>query len=277
MMGLLARSARLTVKMNTVNYKWQLPAPIDAIVFDCDATLSQIEGIDVLAKENGVERDVHLLTEEAMGKTGVTEKIYEQRLDLVKPTVKQLARLGAMYYDHLTPDVGRLINVFHHLNKSVFVISAGIQAAVENFAGRLGIPAQNVFAVDVYFDENGRYAEFDHHSPMTKRYGKCEVIEKLKEKYPRILSVGDGINDVETASVVTRFVGYGGAKFRDHIANLCHYYIASASLLPIFPLTITKKESNKLSTKMSAVYDEGLQYIEEGAVLIHKIKEKLDE
>lgn len=53
---------------------WHLKHTIDAIVFDCDATLSQIEGIDGLAKVNGVEERVRLLTEEAMEKRVSTVK-----------------------------------------------------------------------------------------------------------------------------------------------------------------------------------------------------------
>ena len=38
---------------------WQLDHPINAIVFDCDGTLSIIEGIDELARNNGVGDAVH--------------------------------------------------------------------------------------------------------------------------------------------------------------------------------------------------------------------------
>ena len=279
-MQALVYNKRLVFNSRSVDmthFEWQLLAPMDAIVFDCDATLSQVEGIDILAKENGVEKAVHQLTEEAMGKTGITEKLYEQRLDLVKPTVQQLAQLGATYYEHLTPDADRLIHTFHHLKKAVYVISAGIRSAVENFAARLGVPSQHVFAVEVYFDEQGRYAEFDHHSPMTRRYGKCEIIEKLKQTHPRVLSIGDGINDVETAGIVSRFVGYGGANFREHIANLCDFYIGSPSLLPLLPLALTKKESTQLSETLRPIYEEGLQYMTTGKVLMHKAQEKLNE
>ena len=46
------------------NHSWQLPDPIEAISFDCDSTLSSIEGIDELAKFNSCESEVNQLTEE---------------------------------------------------------------------------------------------------------------------------------------------------------------------------------------------------------------------
>ncbi|TAK75879.1 MAG: phosphoserine phosphatase, partial [Gammaproteobacteria bacterium] len=59
---------------------WQPQAPIPAIVFDCDGTLSMIEGIDELAKHNGVSEAVQALTAEAMEKTGLHPDLYRQRL-----------------------------------------------------------------------------------------------------------------------------------------------------------------------------------------------------
>ena len=44
-------------------HTFQLADPVDAIVFDCDGTLSLIEGIAVLAHANGVGEHVRELTE----------------------------------------------------------------------------------------------------------------------------------------------------------------------------------------------------------------------
>lgn len=247
---------------------WHLKHTIDAIVFDCDATLSQIEGIDALAKVNGVEEQVRLLTEEAMEKTGLNSEIYRQRLELVRPTASQLAALGDDYYAHLTPDVDRVIQAFQRLHKSVYVISAGIQSAVESLAARLNIPKENVFAVAVYVDDNGNYSGYDANSPMTRQHGKREVVEALKKKHPHMLHIGDGMNDVEAAAIVERFVGYGGSYFRRHIASLCDFYITSQSITPLLPLTLTLEESENLNASGKKAYEQGLYHIDNGEVLI---------
>ena len=39
---------------------------INNIIFDCDSTLSSIEGIDELARMSGHEHDIALLTKRAM-------------------------------------------------------------------------------------------------------------------------------------------------------------------------------------------------------------------
>ena len=249
-------------------HTWQLDHPIDAVVFDCDATLSQIEGIDALAKMGGVEKEVQLLTEEAMAKTGVSTSIYRKRLDLVQPTQEQLAQLGDIYYTNLTPDVDHVIASFQALSKPVYVISAGIQQPVEDFAVRLNIPKENIFAVTVYFNAEGHYTDYDHHSPMTRQHGKCEIIEKIKQQHPRVVHIGDGMNDVEAAPVVDRFIGYGGAYFRKNIAKLCDFYVTSQSLTPVLPLILTPEESQSLPQSAHSFYEKGLNYIKDGNVLM---------
>ena len=56
-----------------------------AILFDCDSTLSTIEGIDVLAEQAGVVDQVVPLTNAAMEGRLKLEEAYAARLDLIKP------------------------------------------------------------------------------------------------------------------------------------------------------------------------------------------------
>ena len=78
--------------------------PVDAIIFDCDGTLSFIEGIDELAKENGVGEPVMKITAEAMTHSGINPELYQRRLNLVLPTQQQVQTLGQAYFDRITPD-----------------------------------------------------------------------------------------------------------------------------------------------------------------------------
>ncbi len=249
-------------------FTWQLTEKIDAIVFDCDGTLSQVEGIDVLAKANGVDREVRALTEEAMSKTGINADIYKKRLDLVQPTQEQLATLSDIYYANLTPEVDKVIEIFHRLGKNVYVVSAGILSAVVAFVKWLGIPNENVFAVDIYFDKQGQYRVYDVASPMTRQRGKREVVEKLMQKHPRIVHVGDGMNDVEAAHSVQRFVGYGGAYFRESVASVCDFYIKSKTLSPLLPICLTQSEVKSLSASEEIIYKKGMHQIDRGQVII---------
>ncbi|PNT88479.1 phosphoserine phosphatase [Coxiella burnetii] len=249
---------------------WRITTPIDAVIFDCDGTLSQIEGIDHLAEINNVDSEVRLLTETAMNLTGITADIYRKRLDLVNPTKDQVDQLDEQYYANLTPDAAEIISILHNLNKTVYVISAGIQAAVEAFAKRLGIPTSHVFAVAVYFDGKGRYLNYEHQSPLTYQLGKRKVIEALRLNHHRFVYVGDGMNDIEAVNLAERFIGYGGAYYRSHLAEMCDYYIKSRTLAPMLPLSLTLEEFERLSQVEKTLYQKGLKQINEGNVLINR-------
>lgn len=247
---------------------WQLDNPISAIVFDCDGTLSSIEGIDFLAKNNGVGEAVKTLTSEAMGKTGLNPDLYQQRLDLVFPRREQVYALGHQYYAHRVPDIIDVINLFKRLNKSVYLVSAGVNPAVKMFGEMLQIPAENVFAVDLRFDQQGNFLDFERSSPLVNNDGKRAIVQQLKSQHQNIVHIGDGLNDVVTLDLVTRFIGYGGVAYRQNIAELCKYYINTLSFAPLVPLTLTLDEINTLLPEEQALYQKGVAMIQEGKVQI---------
>ncbi|SRR5579885_1170395 len=247
---------------------WQLTSPVSAIVFDCDGTLSSIEGIDFLAKNNGVGDSVKSLTSEAMGKSGLNPGLYQQRLDLVFPRREQVYALGHQYYAHRAPDVADVISLLRRLNKSLYLVSAGVNPAVKIFGEMLQIPAENVFAVDLRFDQQGNFLDFERSSPLVNNDGKRAIVQQLKSQHQEIIHIGDGLNDIVTLDIVTRFIGYGGVSYQKNIADLCNYYINTLSFAPLVPLVLTKEESSNLLPEEQALYQKGLTSINEGKVQI---------
>lgn len=245
---------------------WQLSNPVSAIVFDCDSTLSSIEGIDFLARNNGVGEVVKSLTSEAMGKTGLNPTIYQQRLDLVFPRREQVYALGHQYFAHRAPDISDVINLFKRLNKTLYLVSAGVNPAVKIFGEMLQIPVENVFAVDLRFDQQGNFLDFERSSPLVNNDGKRAILQELKAKHENIVHIGDGLNDVVTLDLVTRFIGYGGVAYRQNIAELCKFYINTLSFSPLIPLTLTPDELTSLSPEEFILYQKGLAAIHEGKV-----------
>lgn len=247
---------------------WELSEPIDAVVFDCDGTLSQIEGIDALAERAGVFKEVSALTEKAMSVTGITPEIFARRMNLVKPTLHQVVELGQQYYEHRIQDVASVVEAFLSTGKSVFVISAGLNPAVKIFAALLGIPEQNVYAVDVNFDESGKYQDFNHDAPTASRGGKRKIIDELTKIHPRILFVGDGMNDVEASDAVERFVGFGGFRFRENIVKHSDFYIKTPSFAALLPLGLMPCEQGRLAKSATQLFEIGKSQIEMGEVML---------
>lgn len=231
--------------------------PMDAIIFDCDGTLSHIEGIDELAIAKNVSAEVKALTAKAMGTTGLNPDIYAKRLDLVLPTQEQIEALGQKYYEHKAPDIESVIQTFLRLNKKIYIVSAGLYLAIANFATLLKINHENIFAVPIFFDEKGNYQNFDLGSPLVREMGKRTIVEQIKQKHQNIVYVGDGLNDLETYDLVTRFIGYGGAFYRKNIAERCEFYISVPSMAPLLSLCLTENEVSKLTSNELEAFQKG--------------------
>ena len=245
---------------------WQLQNPASAILFDCDGTLSAIEGIDVLAEKNGVGDLVKSLTSQAMGKTGLTCKLYQERLGLVQPTLEQTLSLGKEYFANRAPDVLDVIQLLKRLKKSIYILSAGLSPAVKGFGELLQISPANIFAVDINFDFQGRFLNFAHDSPLVENEGKRVIVDELKKNHKNLIYIGDGLNDYATYDLVTRFIGYGGFYYRQNIADMCEYYIHSASMTALLPLILTQPEYEILSPAEQSLYHQGLKAIQSGEV-----------
>lgn len=245
---------------------WQLSQPVSAIVFDCDSTLSSIEGIDFLAKNNGVGEEVKSLTVEAVSKFNLNPALYQQRLDLVFPRREQVHALGHQYFAHRVPDISDVINLFKRLNKSLYLVSSGVNPAVKMFGEMLQIPRENVYAVDLHFDQQGNFLDFERTSPLINNDGKRSIIQNLKNRHDEIIHIGDGSNDIVTLDLVTRFIGYGGVAYRKNIAELCKFYITTLSFAPLLPLALTQEEIAILLPEEKTLYLQGLDAINSGKV-----------
>ncbi|MFA6303824.1 MAG: HAD-IB family phosphatase [Legionella sp.] len=252
------------------NDTWVLKEPIEYFFFDCDSTLSLMEGIDVLATMNQVEAKVHAITERCMSKTGLTVHDYKQRLNYVKPTRDQIKQLAQLYEVYCAPGARETIQVLHDLGKKVFIISGGIKESIIPFAQKLGITADRVLAVDVYFDEKGAYQGFDEQSNLVQANGKALEIAAHHNYQEHSLLVGDGISDWEARKTVTRFVGYAGLQAKEFVQNHSQFYITNANLYPILPLGLTDEESTQLVGEHFAYYLDGLSEIQNDLVLIRE-------
>ena len=240
---------------------WQLQDSISAVIFDCDGTLSAIEGIDELAKNNNVADTVKSLTEEAMGKSGINPDLYQQRLDLVQPTEEQVHNLGDQYYHHLVPDANPTIQILKRLHKAIYIVSAGLYPAVSGLGLLLEVPRDNIFAVDVTFDKQGNYSDFDRQSPLIHNDGKREIVARLKSLHSSMIYVGDGLNDCAVSGLVTRFIGYGGVFYRENVAAFCDYYIKSPTMSALLPLVLTQREYETLLPHEQVLYHAGLKVL----------------
>lgn len=225
----------------------------NTVVFDCDSTLSTIEGIEELAHKHRAE--IEALTEEAMRGTIPLEQVYGRRLDLVRPPRGRVLALGQRYIDTLVPDAAETVRALRSEGIQVRIISGGLKPAVLAVARALGLEDSVVDAVDIRFGEDGGYAGFDAGSPLAASGGKRLVVEGWNAPRP-ILMVGDGATDLEARPVVDAFAAFAGVVYRAPVAAKADYVIRERSLAPILPIALGGQRP--ADPDAQAVYDRGV-------------------
>lgn len=191
------------------------PPPYRTVIFDCDSTLSTIEGIDELA--GATHRDALAeLTERAMTGEIALEEVYGLRLRRVRPSRAEVERVARRYVETLVDGMEALVRDLVRANKRVLVVSGGVLPAVRVLAEHLGLDPADAHAVDLVFDADGGYRDFDRASPLARSGGKPELISRLvrDQGLAPLALVGDGATDLEAAGVVDRFVAFGAVAKR---------------------------------------------------------------
>ena len=208
-----------------------------SVIFDCDSTLSAIEGIEELAHAH--REEIARLTEAAMRGEIPLEDVYGRRLALVRPTRDQVNALGDRYVRTLVTDARETIAALLSENIEVRVMSGGIRQAVVTLALALGLTERAVAAVDVHFDDNGEYAGFDESSPLARSGGKRIVLERWLPELPRpIMLVGDGATDLEARPAADTFVAFTGVVERAVVVEAADAVVRTPSLAPVLVLAL---------------------------------------
>ncbi len=249
----------------------------DLVFFDCDSTLSAIEGIDELARFKGKEWRVGVLTQKAMDGDLDLAEVYGKRLQAIRPTRGQLKAIEERYWEALVPDAQEVIAALHYLRKQVFIISGGLAEPVRGFGARLGVAPENIRAVELEYNQLSgewwRYYEpqtqtkqtyLDYNEgPLTVSSGKPAIVRELAAgKHGRKLMIGDGSSDLATRSEVDLFIGFGGVVARQKVKDGADVFVESRSLAPILPLAVGPAAYIRtIGTVHQAVFNRGLELL----------------
>jgi phosphoserine phosphatase len=227
-----------------------VPPPYGTVVFDCDSTLSAIEGIDELGAITGVGRDaVAALTERAMAGEIPLEQVYGARLDLLRPDRQAVEELGRRYVAAALPHARELIDALAALGKRIRVVSGGIDQAVRALTDHLGLPSEGLLAVEVFHGRSGAYQGWDELSPLARSGGKLEVLREISssEHGGGVALVGDGVTDLEAAPAVRRFVAFAGVARRQAVLSRARVRCERADLAALLPFLVSEDEAEELA------------------------------
>lgn len=207
------------------------------VVFDCDSTLSAIEGIDELASAR--RKEVAALTDAAMRGEMSLESVYGRRLNIVKPRRADLDALAVRYIDAMVSDAREVVGVLREEGINVRVVSGGLRTALIPLVRALGLDVGCLAAVDLRWNPDGSYAGFDETSPLAKSGGKREIVAGWREELGApLMMVGDGITDLEAKPPADMFVAFAGFIERPAVISRADVVIRSPLLSPIIPLAL---------------------------------------
>lgn len=206
---------------------------VDIVIFDCDSTLSSVEGIDELAHRAGVFSQLAPLTIAAMEGKIKLEDVYRKRLETIRPGQTDIEWLSQLYLENIVPGANSVINELQYAGKQVHIVSGGIRQAVLPLTAHLKIPESHLHAVDLHFTREGDYAGFDETSPLAKSGGKKIICAEIIGKQNSAVMIGDGITDLEAAQERVHFIGFGGVFHRSMIEEMAEDYITDPTLFPV--------------------------------------------
>lgn len=199
------------------------------IVFDCDSTLSKIEGIDELARLRGEEtfQEIEALTHAAMNGEVSIDEIFARRLEIIQPSLAFCEQVGKLYIEHIEPTAISTLNKLRQDGWTITIVSGGFTQVIKPLAQHLEI--HRVDAVPLIFNADGSYSGYDSSAPPTRNGGKPEIITKLKKELnpTRVIMIGDGISDLETRSEVDSFIGFGRYADRKKVRTEADHFVMS--------------------------------------------------
>jgi len=230
-----------------------------SVIFDCDSTLSAIEGIEYISRAH--QSEVERLTAAAMNGDVPLEAVYGKRLELVRPGRDVIQELGNAYIDALMEDAREVVDALRQERIQVRVLSGGLLPGVLALTRALNVEDEAVAAVPIHFDARGAYAGFDEASPLARSGGKLDVVSAWRRTLPGpIMLVGDGITDAEARPAVDVFVAFAGVVARKTVTDQADYVIRTASLAPVLPLALGRPPRGR---QARMTYEKGLALLQQ--------------
>jgi phosphoserine phosphatase len=200
------------------------------VVLDVDSTLCGVEGVDWLATLRGPEiaQKSAELTDRAMAGQIDIGKVYGERLDIIRPTRDEVSTLSQVYRERLAPDAIDTIRAIRGAGIRIILVSGGFRQAIAPVARELGFADDDLFAVQLYWNERGEYVDYDRTAPTARQLGKLDTVRALSLARP-ILAVGDGATDLDMREAVDAFVAFTGFVRREAVVAKADHVVASFS------------------------------------------------
>ena len=167
-----------------------------AFLFDLDGTLTRQELLPLIAAEVGLEEEMRLLTRLTIAGQVPFEASFRMRFAMLRSV--DVARVRAAVENvELDPALASFIS--DHRDRC-FVATGNLRPWIEPLTSRLGCEVFCNEAVEV----DGRLVELE------ALVRKSEPVHRLRERFDRIVAIGDGANDMPMFESADVGVAFGG-------------------------------------------------------------------
>ena len=165
-------------------------------VLDVDGTLIEEEVIDLLGKEADCDKEVALITAQAMRGELDFESSLKKRVSLLKGL--SIDAFDKIYHDlHLSKNAAKFIKVLQENQIEVGLVSGGFTTIVERLAKDLGI---SLVAANQLEIKDGHLTG-NLIGPIVSREVKEKTLlswaKELEVPFERTIAIGDGANDLK--------------------------------------------------------------------------------
>lgn len=202
---------------------------VKLMFLDCDSTLSEIEGIDELARLLNPKAfaEVVALTNSAMDGDVPLDQVFKRRMEIIKPNKAMVDEVSQRYVDTIVPGAKDFVDLAVSHGWLPVILSGGFAPIIQPLAKYLGI--RHIEAVPLCIDDSGEYSGFGEDYPTTRNLGKNEIIQQWKEALlpESVMMVGDGISDLETKPEVDTMVGFGAVVSRSKVKQGADFFVHS--------------------------------------------------
>ncbi len=173
-------------------------------IIDFDSTFTRVEALDVLAEivlSNSSEKGNVLAQIQDITNRGMDGQLdfrasLTQRLALLRAHRSDIGELAERLKREISASFQRNRDHITALKDTVYVVSNGFMEFIVPVVADYGLIANQVFANEFIFDDDGYVSGFNMASPLSQSGGKSKVISQLNLNGD-VYVIGDGANDLE--------------------------------------------------------------------------------
>jgi len=195
-------------------------------IIDFDSTFTQVEALDVLgeiALKNANDKGDRLqkikdITDDGMNGSMTFRESLEERIKLLNAHKNHLPELVGELKKQVSKSFKRNTDFFDKNKDRVFIISNGFKDFIVPIVTDYHIKAENVYANDFEFDNEGNITGYNKENVLSSNDGKVEQLKKLELKGD-VYVIGDGYTDYEikAAGLANKFYAFTENVKRDNV------------------------------------------------------------